>query len=460
VTDLRRVQELFELALESPPGARRDRLRAAGADTALLAEVEELLIAADAAPPFLDDELLGTTVGSYRIVARLRAGGMGVVYTAVRRSGDLEIPVALKVLRAEHARSDLPRLFRAEQQALQALRHPHIVALQDTGVLPDGRPFLVTELAGGEPIDVAVRRRGLAPRAIAEQFAAVCGAVQFAHQRLIVHCDLKPDHVLITDDGVPKLLDFGVARVLGASAAVPAWTAPYAAPEQQRGEAPTVAVDVHALGVILRELLDARSDRDLDAIVARATHAEPERRYPTASALQQDLIAWREGRPVAARAGGARYRLARFARRNRLAVAASAVALLSLLLAGALLVRAWREARDESRLGWGAHAQAASAAGFLEDLLLATLGLSGADYAAALDRAAIEAAARFADDPEAEGRARLALATLERAAGRADAALRHAERALALARTHRGFATRDVERAQRLCDELRAGARR
>lgn len=383
----RRVAHLLELdAAEAGPLERAREEVAAAAQQGLLRET------AAAAPARL---------GPWRLGARLGAGGMGEVYRAERSDGGFTQQAAVKIVRAGMATEAVLARFRLERQVLARLEHPAIARLLDGGVAPDGRPWFAMELVEGEPITEHARARALDVEERLRLVIEVAAAIDVAHRSLVVHRDLKPSNILIGADGRPKLLDFGLAKLLEPEAdlgltrtEVRALTPAYAAPEQVLGEPVTTATDVYALGVLLYELLtgelphartstsagrlaeevsreaaerpsqrlrrisavDAdvarrarRLEGDLDTIVLRALAREPARRYPSAAALADDLARHLEGRPVAARPDTRRYRLAKFLGRHR--VAAAAAALVALSLVGGLLAalvsarRAEREAR-------------------------------------------------------------------------------------------------------------------
>ncbi|PYQ06096.1 MAG: hypothetical protein DMF83_13590 [Acidobacteria bacterium] len=345
----------------------------------------------------------GRIVGAYRLERELGEGGMGVVYLAERVDGQFDQQVAIKLLKRGVPGMDAERRFLQERQILARLQHPGIARLLDGGVTADGSPFFVMERVEGTPITEYCDARRLGVEQRLRVILAVCEAVQYAHRSLVVHRDLKPSNILLDAAGRVKLLDFGIAKLLaqgseGASAesgrtALRAMTPEYAAPEQVRGEAVTTATDVYALGVLLYELLagarpygvargsageleraileqePARpSDRartaspgapgrdrrrrlrgDLDRIVLRALQKDPERRYPSAEALANDIHRHLEGLPVSARGDGFAYRLSKFLRRHRVVTSAAAVVILSLV--GGLVAatvearRAQREAR-------------------------------------------------------------------------------------------------------------------
>ncbi len=287
----RSVKELLATALDLPPEARRDFLAGACADRPdLKPEVERLLAAEDTAGDFLDqpifsfhtsaedDPRLGALVGPFRLAERLGRGGMGTVYLAERSDGQFQQRVAIKLVRRGMDSEDILRRFRAERQILAQLTHPHIARLLDGGTADDGGPYFVLEHVDGEPIDGFCQARALPVRERLEIFAKVCDAVHFAHQNLVVHRDLKPGNILVTRDGTPKLLDFGIAKLLAqdpiageltqpAATGVPGlpMTTSYASPEQVRGEPITTASDVYSLGVLLYELLTGRRPYAIEA---------------------------------------------------------------------------------------------------------------------------------------------------------------------------------------------------
>lgn len=377
--DARRIAELFESAIDIPLGERTAWLAiACGGDVELRAHVERLLRADERAAGFLEQppELLADArdtfasdalprFGPWQALRKIGTGGMGEVWLAERRDGEFEQRVAIKQL-AWPTPGLLDR-FRRERQILATLQHPSIARLIDGGVDARGAPFLAMEYVEGVPITAFADEHSLDVRAKLRLFSAVCGAVQYAHQNLVVHRDLKPSNIFVTSDGSPRLLDFGIAKALaptGAPArtetAARLLTPDYAAPEQFTGGTITTAVDVYALGVVLHELLtgrrparaaplsdtplaqipdptppsvvmsdgtnrrDARIVRgDLDRIVLTALAADPQRRYPTVAALDADIHRFLEGRPIAAQRDAAWYRVCKFARRHRVAIAAA-----------------------------------------------------------------------------------------------------------------------------------------
>jgi serine/threonine-protein kinase len=493
------VRRAFDALIELEPATRaRELERLAQADPTLAARVGALLEAAEEAPAFLEQplgahELVGHRAGPWLLEACLSRGGAGDVYRARRAEGGEGWRVALKVLRRA-AGPELRARFEAEREALAALNHPFVVPLIDAGFLADGRPYLATRLVEGAPLDRHAAGLGLAARLAL--FLEVCAAVQHAHARLIAHCDLKPDNVLVTREGLPQLVDFGIARLVSAGArGSGALTPGYASPEQLAGEPLGVASDVWSLGVVLYELASGRRPfagppraaplapsgallapeaprattpapdapevlakrlrGDFDALVARALALDPAARYPSVAALAQDVERFLARRPLAARPASRWRATWLFARRNRLASAALALALVSLGLGLFGLARGLRTSRAEARLGWRAHAEAAVAVRLLEDLARSAGALSPTALAGALDRTRAELARVAELGPESEGRLRLALGALYLESGRAREAEDELARALELARTTRGFGGEDRERAERLLDEAR-----
>jgi len=406
-----RREELDRLAKEEPDFAAEliEMLAVDATESGALAEGPLGLVSGD---PALELESLATgglepgeRLGAWRLVSQLGAGGMGEVWNAERADGTFEQRVALKLLKRGLETDALLRRFALERRILGRLTHPGIARLLDAGSTADGRPYFVMEWVDGQPISAWARDRALTLEQLLRAVLEVCSAVEFAHRNLIVHRDLKPSNILVDEDGVVKLLDFGIAKLLasddGAAQATEldsrALTPAYSAPEQIRGEVVTTATDVYAIGVVLYELLtgklphrrsstsvlalveelehetverpsaalrttaaSADSDLrprlharqlagDLDTIVLKALAREPERRYPTAAALQDDLHRYLDGRPIAARPDTVGYRLGKFVKRHRVGVAAAALLLLSLV--GGLAATAWqaRRAADNAR---------------------------------------------------------------------------------------------------------------
>jgi serine/threonine-protein kinase len=302
-----RIEAILDEVLELEPSARAHAVeRACAGDPQLLAYIEALIAADAGAAAFLetpaaeyaaglvraatgdgapidDPEQRGDRIGPYRIIREIGRGGMGRVFLADRADGQFEQHVALKLVRSGQSSREILQRFLRERQILARLQHPNIAALLDGGVTPDGRPYFAMEYVGGEPITSYCDARVLSIDARLDLFTAVCDAVQYAHQNLVVHRDLKPSNTLVTPGGQVKLLDFGIAKLLHEEespseatltrfGSVP-MTPEYAAPEQVRGEPVTTATDVYALGTLLYELLIGHGPHRL----TRLTAAEVER---------------------------------------------------------------------------------------------------------------------------------------------------------------------------------------
>jgi serine/threonine-protein kinase len=285
-------------------------------------------------------------IGAYRITGLIGQGGMGAVYRGERAAGDFDHVVAIKVIRPGALSEALIERFRRERQTLARLAHPNIARLFDGGETPAGEPFIVMEYVEGRPLGAWLDAEAPALAARLDLFLAAASAVAFAHQNLVVHGDVTPGNILVDADGRPRLIDFGIARAADAEAAeqprrrgrgAETATPGYAAPERIDGAPATTLSDVYSLGKVLEMLTaGARPDAEREAIIARATAADPADRYSTVEALRADVAAWRGGFPVAAVGGGRRYVFGKFVARYRLAVGGTAAA--ALLLVAALAV--------------------------------------------------------------------------------------------------------------------------
>jgi serine/threonine protein kinase len=207
---------------------------------------------------------VGRRIGAYNILEEIGHGGMGEVYRAARADGQYEKQVAIKLVRGGYDTAAVLERFRHERQILASLDHPNIARLLDGGTTDEGVPYLVMELIGGTPIDEYCNSHQLSVTERLRLFLQVCSAVQYAHQRLVIHRDIKPGNILVTKEGIPKLLDFGIAKILdpnsGSETTVAGPMTPeYASPEQIRGEPITTATDVYSLGVVLYRLVAGRS---------------------------------------------------------------------------------------------------------------------------------------------------------------------------------------------------------
>jgi eukaryotic-like serine/threonine-protein kinase len=401
----------------------------AGEDEWLLAEVVSLIQFAgnEASAPLRDivdraarevgglgTSALGTSLGPYRLEAELGRGGMGVVYLGVREGDDFDQRVAIKLLPGALYSNEMTWRFRNERRILASLDHPGVARFLDGGTTPDGLPYAVMELVEGEPIDAYCAREELRVDERLALFAKVCEAVAYAHSKLVVHRDLKPANILVDAAGTPRLLDFGIAKLMepGEDPERPAtriMTPHFASPEQFAGAPATTATDVYALGVLLYVLLTGRKpyegaasptdlarlvvetdppapsvvtgDRglmgDLDTIVLKAMRRDPADRYASVDRLLQDVVAYRASLPISAAPPTWTYRTQKFLRRNRAGVAAGAVALTAVLVGGVTatvgMVRAQAAEADAE--------QEAQLAAEVSDFLIDLFGESDPDNA-------------------------------------------------------------------------------
>jgi serine/threonine-protein kinase len=410
-------------------------------------------------------------MGAYTLESPLGHGGMGSVWLARRTDGRFEGRAAVKLLNQALFSTAGRERFRREGSLLGRLTHAGIARLLDAGVSTGGQPYLVLEYVEGQAIDAFADARRLTEAERVRLVLDVLAAVSHAHANLIVHRDLKPTNILVTNDGVAKLLDFGIAKLLDEEGggepdtltrAGRALTPAFAAPEQIRGEAITTATDVYAIGVLLYLLLTGRrpydlGDRsaaeierivcetmpvrpsatfdagnnadadqvaraaarsasparlrrwlrgDIDLIVMKALRKEPERRYPTAAALEDDLRRVLEGRPVSARPDTVAYRVRKFVGRNRSGVAIASV-LIALLVGGVVRERSLRgRAEAEARKSQAVEQYLVSIFGASNPL--ATSGTSGADVTARdlLDRGAARIDSSLANQPDVQAELR------------------------------------------------------
>ncbi len=499
------VKALFEQSADLPRDERDALLERVGRDDGeLRREVEALLRAEDEADPTLlrlvearaqpddaDDGFHeGQTIGRYRLLRRLGSGGMSTVFLAVLHEGEVQKQVALKLPRREWVTPDLRRRFARERRILAGLDHPSVARWLDGGEAEDGTPFLVMEYVDGLHLDAWCRRERLGVRERLRLFVQVCAGVQHAHQNLVVHRDLKPANVIVGRDGVPKLLDFGIATLLNpeltresataTSAHARLMTAAYASPEQVRGEPVTAASDVWSLGVLLFELLtDARPfalegldpgeaarrvcadepprprdvarrgsglhlQRDLDAIVLMALRKAPRQRYPSASALAADIERYLEHLPVQARRAGAVDRAAKLTRRNPLATGLAAALVLATVVAGLAASRASRAAA----LARAERDRAENVSAFLGDLLAHADPTAAGDAVITAPEILESARRRLAEgagqDALLEARLRDTIGVIYNRLGRYDDASAELERAVALRRAHLGPAAPEL----------------
>jgi serine/threonine-protein kinase len=469
---LQRLRAIFDAVIDLPLDARiaaMDRLT--NGDIALRREVEAVILRSErTAEPLASPvaalrgdalaapaTLIGERIGTYTVVRLIGVGGMGAVYEATRADAEYQKRVAIKVVQRD-VDSDLSAArFRRERQILASMVHPNIATMYDGGVMDDGRPFLVMEYVEGAPITTWCNARALPVRDRVALFRQVCAAVHHAHKNLVIHRDLKPGNILVAGDGTVKLLDFGIAKLLGSAdgdadsgdeampltrAGARAFTPEYASPEQIRGLPLTTASDVYSLGVVLFELLTGRrpyqpksralvdieravldtpvprpssviTDEgsrslgqnaarvrqrlhgELDSIALTALHPEASRRYPSAEAFSDDLQNYLTSLPVRAQRDWVGYRARKFVLRNKAASAASLLAIGGLLVGVVLSVNAAHHARTEQ-------VKAEAANGFLRRLLASVHPATGSRDAMVSD--VLDAAARrieqdFANDP-------------------------------------------------------------
>ena len=386
------IEQIFHNALARPAAERGAYIaRACGENSDLRVEIESLLASEANATTAIgsmvsgdlremavgsDAAALGLRVGPYRLVRELDSGGMGVVYLAVRSDDQYFQMVAVKTIRKGLASPELVQRFRAERQILATLTHPNIGTILDGGDTADGRPFIAMEYVEGQPITLASESRALPVTQRIELLRSVCSAVHYAHQKAVIHRDIKPSNVLVTFQGVVKLIDFGVSKPLRPGL-IPGrfpetesgqrlMTPDYASPEQLLGQELTTATDIYSLGVLLFELLTgsrpyklaglspAAAERvvcdqeirkpsqveglseqtrrelagDLDRIILMAMDKEPSRRYPSARHFEEDLSRFLQAKPVLARKACLLYRLGKFVQRHKTASLTACAAVL------------------------------------------------------------------------------------------------------------------------------------
>ena len=444
----RQIEDLFQGALDREPHRRAAFLDSACAgDACLRHEIESLLSSFERGgftetPAFIEgvklleesDErsLAGQNIGPYRVIRRIGQGGMGAVYLAARADQVFHKEVAIKLIKRGQDSEDVIRRFRGERQILANLDHPNITRLLDGGTTDDGLPYFVMEYIQGQPMDSYCDSNKLDTTQRLRLFQSVCAAVHFAHQHLVIHRDIKPGNILVTSEGVPRLLDFGIAKLLAAEASVAdptltivrRMTPESASPEQVRGENITTASDVYSLGVLLYKLLSGHGpyrwagrskdeferviceeaaekpstviDRaegtstgqsvsetregspdklrrrlrgDLDNIVLMALRKEPQRRYSSVLQLSDDIRRHLEGLPVLARRDTSGYRAAKFIGRHKSGVAATVLIFLSLAVGIVATLRQARVARSERDRAQVEKAKADRINAFLQDML-------------------------------------------------------------------------------------------
>jgi serine/threonine-protein kinase len=505
----RRISALFHRASELPPDAVSEFLAAAcGDDDDIRLEVIALLNAAGDTSGDIEDIVdkasadwrsmlpADQRIGPYRILDLLGRGGMGQVFLAERADKEFERRVAIKTIGWMAATPDLIERFRKERQILADLDHPHIARLLDGGRSDDGVPYLVMEYVDGKSIVDDCRAKALTIPQRLQLILKICEAVQFAHRKLVIHRDIKPSNILITADGTPKLLDFGIAKLLESGSGAVAtraelrvMTPEYASPEQLRGEAATTATDVYGLGLLLYQLLtgrfpydtgnatspeierivchtepampsvavarDADDDEllrsmhvgrrelagrlagDLDNIVMMALRKEPERRYETVKDLAADIGNYLASRPVTARASSLHYRSAKFVARNRTAVAAAMTAVTAIV---AMTVFHTARLSGERDLAEQERRVAEEATQFMVDLFSVNAPdqALGAELTArqVLDRGALKLESALGDSPRVRARLLLTLGRVYERLGQYEPARSHLEQSIELYRNN------------------------
>ncbi len=501
------VQSLFERLVELPPLERVRELAIISAGDIELGRLVGTLLEADrvsgdfigaaiADAAALTDHAsrIGETVGAYRLIEEIGHGGMGAVYLAERSDDAYRAQVAIKFLRSPLAAPELARRFRAERQILADLVHPSIARLLDGGTAADGTPYLVMEYIDGIPLDEWCDRERWGVRGRVALMRRVCDAVQHAHRSLVVHRDLKPSNILVTADGTPKLLDFGIATLSttdGASDAdatlLGAMTPSYASPEQLRGKRVTTASDTYSLGVVLYRLLcgvppheltglspaeieqrvtreppappstRAPADRareirgDLDTIVLKALRTDPDERYLSAAELSEELRRWLANEPIAARRASVAYRVRSFVRRYPVAVSASLLAVAALAASTTVSVIQARRAAVARDRAAERQRVAEEATDFLVTLFqLADPNTTAGDQVTArqmLDRGAARVLSGEISDPDVRATLAISLATIYRNLAEFDAARPLIDTALAVRARVNGEATTEYAAA-------------
>ncbi|MGE0128903.1 MAG: tetratricopeptide repeat protein [Blastocatellales bacterium] len=506
----RRIEDLFRAVIDRPAAEREAYLtRVSGDDEELRREMLSLL-AYETSEGFIEDpiasaalsftaepkdDLTGERIGAYRVTRLIGRGGMGAVYEAARDDGQFDQQVAIKVIKRGMDTDFVRGRFLRERQILASLDHPRIARVFDGGATPNGLPYFVMEFVAGEPITNYCHGRGLSLNDKLKLFREVCSAVQYAHQNLVIHRDLKPSNILVADDGAPKLLDFGIAKLLmpdpreavtQTETAYRMMTPDYASPEQARGLAVATTTDVYSLGVLLYELLTGRRPYqfktsspaeierairdteteepskvvgrmtgaparlarrlagDLDNIVMMAMRKEPERRYQSVEQFSEDIRRHLEGLPVVARKDTFGYRAGKFARRHK-----AGVIILALLaiLAVAMTIQAAFIARERDR----ANQEAATAEAVTRSLVtlfeIADPSKSSGNVITArelLDQGAEKVVRELKDQPEVQARLMDTIGRLYQSIGSYDRAQPLLEEALKLRRQSLGPEHPDV----------------
>lgn len=394
-----RINEVFSAWLDLEEKDQRRYLEeACGGDTELLKQVELLIAAHQQSNDFLEEPVIhavaetlagddpifetGQKIGSYRILKEIGRGGMGAVYLAARADDQYQKQVAIKVIKRGMDTTQVLRSFRNERQILASFDHPNIARLLDAGSTESGLPYFVMEYVEGKPIDQYCNSNHLNITQRLELFRQVCAAVSYAHRNRVIHRDIKPGNIMVTPDGTPKLLDFGIAKLLAPQpdrltthTAFPAMTPEYASPEQATGGKVSTFSDIYSLGVVLYELMTGRlpyqvktapavdiariiketepqlpsamantpAERkslrgDLDNIVLMSMRKEPDRRYQSVEQFSEDIRRHLEGLPVVARKDTLIYRGTKFVKRHKVTVGFALLALISMVITGIALM--------------------------------------------------------------------------------------------------------------------------
>ncbi len=465
----RSIESIFHDARTLPVGERaRYVADLSGSDTELRAEVDALL-AADGDADALDWPLaaaqlfaerpepeVGQRIGVYRLLRKIGSGGMGSVYLAERADEIFHKQVALKLMSGGGA--SLVRRFLREREILANLEHPNITRLIDGGMTAEGLPYLVMEFVDGTAMSEHLPTLGMDAKV--KLFAAVCDAVHYAHQHLVIHRDLKPANVMVARDGTPKLLDFGIAKLLAQTESMETvtqammMTPRYASPEQLSGESVSTLSDIYSLGVMLEEALGPDAPRDLRKIAAKARRQKPTDRYTAAAEMAGDLRRYLAGEPVMAHEDGIRYRAGKFVRRHRLGAAVAAIAAVAVLAAAGVSI--WQAGVAQAE-----RAKAQAVSGFVVDLLAkANPGVADKDLKVSdvLDRAAARFNEGWHGDPSTEIALRSVLAESYRGLGLGEKAI--AQALVATQKAERVYGPRSIEtgRAQAQLGLAHAGA--
>lgn len=359
----RKVLNLFEQLLDVPGAERDDWLAEKTKDdlearlrvNAMRQAAQSDAMQTGGAVDQIDVETSPETIGAYRVIRSLGRGGMGIVYLAERQAEDFEHHVAIKVIKTGLFSESLVERFRRERQTLAQLNHPHIARLYDGGEMPDRTPYLVMEYVPGPTLFEWMLKETSTVTQKVRLFLQICEAVEYAHQNLVIHRDLTPSNILVTESGNAKLIDFGIARpqILAGGDALASstfsglsLTPGFSAPERLAGVEANTLVDIFSLGRILQVLLGEQAPQELRAIADKAQAPDPTNRFPTASALSKAIIGWVEHRPVEAFSSSNWYKMSKFVARQRVLVGAVVAGVLALV--GGLVGTSWALNRAEN----------------------------------------------------------------------------------------------------------------